>query len=283
MRKFDLPLTKAVRENLGGTKPRRDYFTIGTAAEFAAEVAPRYWNTHDTGDIRNRIQAAEVARTGYLPSVKLSDKFLDQVEHLFPAPTTRHEIRDDVTGAFPNVPAYIAGQPLSMRRKIKRENEFSPIAIVADLVSSGGIASEKLLKRGAAILALARALSARRPVELWAGCSMEGMGGGACHVYFQIDTQPLDLARAAYMLAHPAFSRGNCYGMGKAEYRFGGGWPYNRRQDDATMADVVRRAFPHLSDIIYVPGIYITDECIDDPIGWITRHVAAYGEQAPEG
>jgi hypothetical protein len=96
-------------------------------------------------------ESVRVAQTGDLSGVAKSDALLAKMEQ-YALPTSRREWRDDVCGSIPNVPAFIAGHPLSMRRRARSENEASPIAIVADLSTSAGISADDLSRRGAAIL-----------------------------------------------------------------------------------------------------------------------------------
>jgi hypothetical protein len=230
-------------------------------------------------------QACRAVEFGHLPSVAKSEEFLSAIESLIPfAPTARHEIMDDVVGAFPNVPAFIAGQPLSMRRKVKRENEFQPIAVVVDLTSSAAIGAETIERRGSAVLALVRALAARRPVELWAGCGLDAYGKhDAVWQFYKLDTTPLDLARAAFMLAHPVTCRGLMHSFARQNYGYRGGWPYGQGpvRGDQFQA-VLARALPHVADVIAVPSIYMTDAAVADPVAWIAKNLATYGDEQKE-
>lgn len=275
--KFTLPALPQVCNRPGA----QDHFILGDMADFLALAKdagfylPHPWKG---GMGSHGVNAA--IEHGHLPSAEQSEKFLAEVENLIPAaPTARHEIIDDVVGAFPNVPAFIAGQPLSMRRKVKRPNEFQPIAVVVDLTSSAVIKAATVAKRGAAILALVRALASRRPVELWIGCGLDANRmNNALWQFYKMDTAPLDLARTAFMLAHPGACRGAMHqiAFGPA-YKFEGNWPYGTGpvREDKFRA-ILAQAMPHVADVIACPSIYMTDQSVSDPVAWIAAHLATH-------
>lgn len=275
IRQFTLP---SIPEVYNGS--RKDHFIIGDGLMDFHNlcVSKNVW--HGSGEWTNRMSsdtALECVKRGHLPSVAPSDKFLTMVENILPAPTAKHEWTDDVQGAIPNVPAFLSGHPMNMRRKIKRENEAAPIAVVVDAVLSGGIDNDDLEKRGAAVLALVRALSSRRPVELYIGGGLQADSVDAQWFFWRVDTAPLDLARAAFMLVHAAPTRGLLYGLGRKMHNFHGAWPYADYETGRILGDkIVRRAFPHMSDMIFVPGAFMTDESIKNPVEWVRKNVAAH-------
>lgn len=275
--KFTLPALPHVCDKLHA----KDHFILGGMADFLALAKNAGYYSRD--EWKGGMDATGVNRAiemGHLPSAEQSEKFLAEIENLIPlAPTARHEIIDDVVGAFPNVPAFIAGQPLSMRRKVKRANEFQPIAVVVDLTSSAVIEADTVAKRGAAILALVRALAARRPVELWIGCGLDANSQrNALWQFYKMDTTPLDLARTAFMLAHPGACRGAMHQIAfQAPYGYMGNWPYGTGpvREDKFRA-ILARALPHVTDVIACPSIYATDQSITDPVAWIAANLATH-------
>lgn len=275
--KFTLPALPHICNQPGA----QDHFILGDMADFLALAQKAGFYSHDSWKGGMGSQGVNHAiEHGHLPSAEQSEKFLAEVESLIPqAPTSRHEIIDDVVGAFPNVPAFIAGQPLSMRRKVKRPNEFQPIAVVVDLTSSAAISADTVAKRGAAILALVRALSARRPVELWIGCGLDANHQrNALWQFYKMDTAPLDLARTAFMLAHPGACRGAMHQIAfQAPYGYKGNWPYGTGPvREEKFRAILAQAMPHVTDVIACPSIYVTDQSITDPVAWIAAHLATH-------
>lgn len=229
-------------------------------------------------DWRGGLTPAEAVRrshAGDMARVAPSDALLARFERFgFAAP--RRAWINDVTGAIPDVPAYLAGHPLAMRRRVKVTDTAAPLAIVVDLSSSQGVRAHDLEKRGAAILALVRIMSARRPVELWAGCALDANGGKNASVCLaRIDTAPLDLARAAFVLVGASFPRHICYGLGKGLDGFGGGWPYGSHTISREMLrDMIAPAFPHVSDMLCVPAAHADDNIHKNPEAWIESKLA---------
>jgi len=280
MRKFSAPS----KSHAG----RTDHFAVGTMRDFA-ETAERASGfvpgvTPKMVGYMSMKEAAHAARNGHLPSVEASDAFLKEVEQFIRVPSARHTIVDDVVGAVPNIPAYLAGQPLTMRRKQKMENEGAPIALVCNGSSSIGISANALQKRGAAVMALARALSSVRLVELYLCGTHAADNGRNCFVQFwQIETAPMDLARAAFMLTHPVVTRGIQFARVYEEgYGFNGKWPYSNPAplSTANMEEKVRLALPHITDTICIPAITIQDQTASDPIAWLKEKLLIFGGES---
>lgn len=233
---------------------------------------------HGRGDWNGGLSPAEAVRrchVGDLERVGPSDALLARFER-FGFASPRRAWMNDVTGALPDVQAYLAGHPLAMRRRVSINDTASPLAIIVDLSSSQGVRVPALEKRGAAILALVRIMSARRPVELWAGCALDANGGRNASVCLaRIDTAPLDLARAAFVLVGASFPRHICYGLGKGLDGFSGGWPYGSHTISRTMLrDMIAPAFPHVSDMLCVPAAHVDDKIHKDPEAWIESRLA---------
>lgn len=292
IRQISLPVTDKVRKDLGLPRDAVDGFWIASGpAEFLDFVSgsPRdsEWRRMlrpDNNWSGNIAYDEAVARghNGDLTEVAASEPLLEQLEALFPAPTARRRIVDDVAGAFPNVQAFIAGTPLTMRRKARNESEFAPLAIVVNLMASSGCPVAAVRRRGVAILALVRALSARRPVELYVGITCAGKAGSqdSANVYFKIDTAPLDLARAAFFLVHPAVLRGLSFDAVSRLFGTDSSIPWAWNAYGASrdhFQTTIARAFPHVSEVLAVPGMTMHDTYAD-PVAWVAEHVRQYGE-----
>ena len=276
MREFTLPVPDSVRSLIGRDAKTHFRFadTPGQMADYALRRAPymrgadQWCGGLDAKESVRRCHAGDISR------VAPSDALLSRFER-FAFQSLRREWRDDISGQVPNVPAFIAGTPLAMRRRAKVESPAAPLAIVVDLTSSANISPDMLERRGAAILAVVRVLSARRPVELWAGTMTDADGRKNASAHFaRIETAPLDLARAAFVLVSPAFPRQLCYGASRAD-GFEGAWPYGN--DDASrrfMADILRPAMPHVEDFLAIPAAHISDDMTRNPELWIENTLA---------
>ena len=172
-----------------------------------------------------------------------------------------------------------------MRRRQRITDDMAPLTIVADTASSGDISASDLEKRGAAILALVRLLAAVRPVTLYAGVTVgnanaernkDGMNG----IFTRIETAPLDLARAAFLLAHPGSSRAIGYGItsqefnGDAEYI---PWSFgDANKLRAYAPEAFARVFPG-TEILYLPSVHSRDNSVKNPDVWLEEHVNKFG------
>lgn len=269
------------------TKKGEDRFFVGTWSDLAERFAavPKDNSTRRettagkswSGNMSYN-DALQKVSTGDLARVPDSDAFLARYENLN-APRGAWQTIDDVAGGVPNVQALLAGHPLTMRRRARVMKDTAPLTVAVDLVSSGGIDSDSLTRRGVAILALVRALSASRPVELWAGGSATPYNfKGACHVWGRIDTAPLDLARAAHIMTATAVARGLIYAT---LHDMGGDsslmWPYcNHEWSRSNGRRILSRAFGS-DDMLFIAAPHSNDEIIKDPEGWIERAIKTYG------
>ena len=267
----------------------KDTFLIGDIGSFAAraESVPLGNDSRQGCTARNDWtgktsyeSAIDMTRNGDLRGVAASDKFLTRFEALAPM-RGAWRVRDDVVGAVPNIPAFIAGTPLTMRRRERVAMETAPLAVAVDLVSSASVSAADLQKRGALILALVRALSATRPVELWVGGGASPSGktkDGAWFTWFRLDTAPLDLARAAHIMTCPAVARGMLYGIITDEA--GGSnlhWPYGNHQwSRANMRPVLSRVIG-TGDMLTIAAPHTDDELVNKPEQWFERMLKEFG------
>ena len=221
-------------------------------------------------------------RAGDLSGVAASDALLDKIEaESFLSPVWRTRL--DVVGGVPNVPAYIAGQPLNMRRRERVLSEQGPLQVFASMELSADIEVDTMRKRGAAVLALVRLLSNARPVELWTCCS-GGAQGYASHVLVRLDTAPLDLARVAHVLTCPSVTRGLGYAVLshtaklQLDKTWNGHWGYDdhvayRRTARENFATAVSPA----TESVLIPAAHVNDPCVANHVAWLKDMLATYG------
>lgn len=276
-------MPKATRTaKIGQDRLRADFFD--TAEEFMANreaTGAQFYRFRDvswTGGIGSTDHAHRTARAGDLALVAPSDRLLSALETVSPI-TSAWETIDDVAGAVPNVPAYLAGTPLTMRRRRRTVREAAPLAVYVDLTSSAGIDAETLMRRGAAILALVRVLSARRPVELWAGASLDWQLKQACAVFFRLDTAPLDLARAAHLLTHPSVPRGMCYGHLMTHYGAQGSWAFGAGQQAKWVRlarPLIEQIAPSSTEILFISPAFLAHD-MSAAERWLKAMIAEHG------
>lgn len=213
----------------------------------------------------------ELATTGDYSLVEQSESMLKLIEDQVPVSKGWRNV-DDVVGAVPNVPAFLAGHPQCMRRRERTMRESAPLTIFMNLTSSMAIPQEKILKRGIVLLALTRLLVEHRAVELWVGSSLSNSTREICTAAWRIDTAPLDLARAAYHISSVAMSR--LFGYATCEQLIDkhiGGYGH----DDVEQLKQVAGWY----DVMYIPAIRYNDPMVDNPVGWIKNVMKQYVQQ----
>lgn len=178
---------------------------------------------------------------------------------------------NDVAGAFPNVPAYLAGSPECMFRRGRSEllGEQSPLSVYLDVSVSWDITAEQLKRRGIAILALVLILSERRPVELNLYSSLGSRAERSAQIpIVRIETQPLDISSATYALASAGFLRNLCFAFG-TPHGFDGAWAWATPPTEKKHQDDIRRVLGASEQDLVIYGAYSRDPHIADPIKWL--------------
>lgn len=231
------------------------------------------------------LDAAKMCSTGDDRLVAEAEKMLDLFQ--VSAPTLRPEWSASVFGAYPMVPDALGGNPESMRRLTQVGTDFAPIRLFIATTSSGGINHEQLTKRGTALLALTMILSAIRPVELYAIATMEGdktatradkVDAGACLLVTRINSQPLDLATACHVLTSVALDRGVTHKLG-LDHGFRGGWSWGMDPSTAKAREKLGAALDATHRDIVVPGAWLYDQTVTDPIGYVRKELREFEER----
>ena len=148
-------------------------------------------------------QTLKRARAGDAKRVALADAMLAKLENAVGFEARRWRAVDAVAGGVPNVPAFLSGAPLAMRRRARVMDAAAPLTIAIDLGVSQSVNDQTIARRGAAALALARIAAGSRPVALWVYFAAQSCGAGDAMLAVKLDTAPLDVARAAWLLCAP--------------------------------------------------------------------------------
>lgn len=240
----------------------------------------------DGGERLSRV--LEKCRSGDLSRVAASDKLMSALEDKFAFRSSAFRNVDAMTGGVPNVGAFLAGSPINMRQRRRVEVQETPLTIVADMTSSGGVDSTHLERRGAALLALVRLLSARRPIVVYiaiCGKPSPNQNTSSSAVAVRMDTAPLDLARAAHWLGHTGVARSAGYEFICAQVGGDRGsisWPYNSvdfyRQNGAAYW---KRALG-ADELLFLPPVFVDDQSIQQPEIWLAEKLKEYGGDAVE-
>lgn len=286
---FTLPGTEAV---LKAQPKARENFVVTDVpgfADYADQHIParRFKQENDNTEWYAHVgftEGLQMLRQGDLASVPASDKLLNDMDKLVPV---SHAFRtyDSVVGAVPNVPQYLAGNPYNMRTRKRVASVSAPLAVIVELVASGGIDAEICRKRGVVMLALVRALANIRPVELWTVIAI-GQHESRSSICIRLDTTPLDLARAAHVLTHPSVFRGCGYdSLRHAFYdgRWNGEWAFGDvGLHKKTAAESYKRVLNPGSDVLFIPPVHLDDQYLNDPKAWLVDMLAKHGGIAIE-
>jgi hypothetical protein len=266
-----------MRQTSENTKNGLDQFTFLEAGEIPGliekhKITAGSWHGDTTEEFRKK------ALLGDNSLVAVSEQFLAMIEDQVPMSRGWRNV-DDVVGAIPNVPAFLAGHPQHMRRRVRVAKTSAPLIIYMDLTSSASIDAKTVTKRGIVLLALTRLLVEHRPVELWVGTSKGGYKTSGT-VAWRIDTAPLDLARAAYHIGSSAMARGFGYSMDNKLHKTGGHWPFgDYALHCKTAKERLQLQMGH-SELLFIPPIHIVDEMVNKPVEWLKRTMAEYVEAA---
>lgn len=244
---------------------------------------------HDDWAGASRAKTLACAQSGDSDRVADCDRLLAIMETGANFATARSVTIAAVAGGVPNVPAMLAGSPLSMRRRQRMADHAAPLSVVVDLGVSASVKHATLARRGAAALALVRLLAATRPVALWvvAGlqCSRGGDNPQNAAFAVRLDTAPLDLSRAAWLLCAPeAFRR-----AGFAVAQTVAGRPNDRgtnwlnddhKRHPALLADCLP-ALTGTADCVVVPSLITSGSTQFDSdsaaAAWVQEQLAAHG------
>lgn len=221
----------------------------------------------------------EKMRTGDQSLVPLSDKYLEKAEqHMFLSRTWG--ARDGVIGCLPIIPAFLAGSPDSLRRRVRLKKPTGPLAIFLELTGSARLSDDQRLERGAAMLALTRVLHRVRPVELFV-CVTYGYTNKLNAIVCHIETAPLDIGRAAAMLGETGLS---ACGFGVSllsrldESGHAGSWAYGSPDlERRHSGEIFKRIMHPSADLLFVPAMFGLDANSHNPDKWLRDMLVKYG------
>lgn len=185
-----------------------ELYTYAKEAHFNHQTATHYGAPFCGGTYR---EALDTLASGDLSSVAAAQKIIDQMRDQLIFADQHRVVAPAIVGFAPHVPHAIIGHPKTMLNFIPSEmiSSTTPINIYAMVNVSAWLSDSQVLSRGIAILSLVLALSQSRPVDLYVGsCSCALDTPTVYGSITRIDTRPLDLAHAAWMLTSTLAIRG---------------------------------------------------------------------------
>jgi hypothetical protein len=230
-----------------------------------------------------REECVEFLRRGDLSAIKRAEKLSKQVEAQIPVKGAQPEMVPTVAGGVVSVAAHLAGTPLSFRRPDWSDSDLTPVKVFVDIGCSAGVSAKDVQTRGLAMLAFARLLSKRRPVELVAfsyfdDCSASTGDDGL--VLYPLGLRPVHWPMAGAIIGHPSFLRDAdfkfSYAMQGLHRRTGYvGWG-RHYHNKAKMAEVLGSK---RLDVVFDRG-YNEDRLLhQDPVAWVKRELDRFDEK----
>ncbi len=260
-------------------KLRQSYIDLGCkkTKSMSYGVSDSWFNNESEEDTLRKL---ELGDTSLVPDAEL---LLSQLEDHIETP--RRQWERNVAGAFPCVPDVIAGLPTPMRRMVIVPDDRAPITIFVDTGSSAAVSSEILKKRGIVILALVIALTRVRPTILYQLDVGSGIKDGESILVTEINTTPLDLATACYVLTSAGFARRIVYEVENKLNGNSGNWPqgYNFTNPEAYYAKLKPKLVTDPSRCLIIPAARSIDELLSQPLVWINKQINRFTNVNEEG
>lgn len=183
-------------------------------------------------------------------------------------------------GAFCSVPDVLAGLPTPMRRLRHTQDERAPLTILVTTTSSAGISAALLRKRGTVILALVLALSRIRSVSLRQLTVLNGTrdGTGETAITAEINTTPLDIATACYVLTSAGFARRLTYDLARTLNGSTGLWPRDYAYSNSAhyFTALVPRLGLDPKQTLLISSAEAADTILSTPVAWVNAQVARF-------
>lgn len=171
-------------------------------------------DTNWAGDVWEK--AIAKLEKGDATRTALASKLYEDIIQDMTPTTGRNIIAPAIVGFVPNIPAVLAGQPETMFQRQETDDIscYAPMRIFMETAVSSSVTAAQLINRGVALLAFTMVMNTVRPIELYtvsSAASDEGHGSygwqGTASNIVRIETRPLDVSRAAWMLTDPAYAR----------------------------------------------------------------------------
>lgn len=220
--------------------------------------------------VNHGIESLRICREQYVDKARvLLAKFTESIE-------VRQQVwSHSVAGYFPDVPAYLAGDPENMFvREFMRSDQTPLHCYIGVSVISNTLLGE-MITRGIALSSFAMAMIQRRPVIITPFVDLGGPGGEGAVISWDISTQPLVLGELLTSMIAPEVTRDlgifACYALNPKVT--------GHIDPDSNYEDRMRIRLNAKPQDLYLQCVNsYNDPIIDDPIEWIKQQTARYGE-----
>jgi hypothetical protein len=253
--------------------------TFDSLPEFVArikseEIIPGHRGDAWTANI-SFDEAIDLALHGEDSYVKEANKLIDQLSLAMPMTRAFKTIKSPYGGRC-SFSDWQKQTPTPMRRRIRSNTDFGPIKIVVSTTSSQGIDAPTMAKRGSAILALLLKLQEVRPIELYLLAELYGHRDGWHYQQIRVESKPLDIAVAAFVLCNVGFARHLTYDLASKLDGFDGTWPKGYKNDDYAQRRAERLGLTE--EDIMIKEVYLDDKLVQKPLEWLQEQLRKYQE-----
>lgn len=241
---------------------------------------------------------SEAVTTGDAATAKAAKALLSKINAGMPATVKR--VRTSRPFGRVVTGAYLAGDPMPARARVKVHSPNAPVLIAVNLSSSAMTGIDSLRKRGVAIAALVQKVAMTRPVDLRLIGSLRSDNCGSIIASVKFPTAPVDSHRLAFLLSHQGFGRAALFALSKSCKTLSGGakgmgdnfsadfitWPGGYDQEYVNRMDTTKGATGLGADLakhyrkktVYIPGAGAFNpdyaKMINDPVQWINETIA---------
>lgn len=183
-------------------------------------------------------------------------------------------------GAYPVVPDYLAGDPFSMRHRMREEDSRAPVRYYIECVVSSGVGLHSLERRAAGLAALIMRTAEERPVELHCVVALKS-GGRQYLATVPINSHPVDLHSTIAAFATREFCRAMAFGnAGRATghdfFSCMVDWLFGHPTPDNTKRELMfREALGLEPQDVFMQGGYLSDARLfdNDPVQWVHQQI----------
>jgi hypothetical protein len=245
---------------------------------FGQDTKQKMFNALSWFGRETRNETINKTRFGDTTLVNEAENLLTQIDTNIETP--RRTWNRSPVGAYYCVPEVLAGLPTPGRTLQYEMDERAPINILVNTTCSAGVSASTMRKRGTVILALTMALARVRPIHLNTVSIMDGQKDGTGETIFvaPINTTPLDLATACYVLSSVGYTRRVTYGLGRGLNSFGGRWPRTYRYGSPKLYfdNLTLRLNLNPIDTLVIYAAELDDPLLTDPVNWVDTQVKRF-------
>lgn len=198
-------------------------------------------------------------------------------------PTTQRQWQTAPVGFFPNVPAYLSGEPENMFTVQRNNSDSSPVRIWVNVLPSGGCDRPTLLKRGAVLVALAQLLLERRSLvritcygdQPASGLNPDGKTyAKGVIVSWDLPTSPLNLSMLCTSLGYPEVVQNVTFTACHSIHNgVTGGWLRGHCPGYTYNEGKVRQDLGAEDEDVIIPAAFLGDELHNKPVDFLHREL----------